>query len=146
MIDISLKKRFRPEKQQNPLLPWIVTNFRKISHRFWEICHQFLGNPSPTLGTSTTDFGDINHRLWGNLSPILGILEIRHRLWEKSATDFVKICHRLWEKSATNFGKICHRLWENQPQTLGKSVTDFGKICHGFCEAPLLGKTGSVLG
>jgi len=29
---------------------------------------------------------------------------------------------------------------------LEKSATDFGKICHRFCEAPFLGKTGSVFG
>ena len=129
---IHIQASWRPATNRENL-PSILL---KISHPLWheirriaEICHRFWGNPSPILGKSATDFG-----------------EIRHRLWEKSATDFVKICHRLWEKSATNFGKICHRLWENQPQTLGKSVTDFGKICHGFCEAPLLGKTGSVLG
>ena len=54
---------------------------------------------------------------------------------------------RFWEnqppvlgKSATDFGK-------NLPQTLGKSATDFGKISHRpGCEAPFLGKTGSVFG
>ena len=100
---------------------------------FEKICHRFKGNPSPILRKSVTDFV-------GNPSPTL----------RKTATDFAEISHRLWEnqpptlgKSATDFGKISHRLGENLPQTLGKSATDFGKN-HRFCEAPFLGKTGSV--
>ena len=107
-----------------------------------------LGNQAvPFLRKSATDSRETRHRFWGNPSPILW--EIRRRLWgklppilRKSATDWENQPPTLG-KSATDFGKISHRLGENLPQTLGKSATDFGKN-HRFCEAPFLGKTGSV--
>ena len=97
-------------------------------------------------------------KLHGDLPPIG---KIYHPFCRKSATHFGTKSVEL-RKSVTDFGEIRHRFWENQPpilgksatdfgknlpQTLGKSATDFGKISHRpGCEAPFLGKTGSVFG
>ena len=97
-----------------------------------------LGNPSPILGKSLTDFEKICHRLWENLPPTLG----------KSATDFKEICPRVWGnlsptsgKSATNFGK-------KHVPLLGKTCFVLGQNMLRFwgTHAPFLGRTGSVFG
>ena len=89
------------------------------------------GNLWPTLGQSTTDFGDITdfeeirHRLWGNPSPTL----------VKSATDFVKLRFQdkksFWEKPGVS-KKEANR-WGVGRVNGSNLLTLMSKLFWGLC-------------
>ena len=55
-----------------------------------------------------------------------------------------EIRHRLWEKSATDFGEIRHWIAGNLSLILGRCVTGFVKLRFWEKNVPFLGWTGSV--